>query len=120
MRLFHGTDNAEIERPTVLTLGVFDGPGAAHQKHQGSVQLDVGFQRCRYRERGAYQAISGGKPWWSNPGKGKGPSHFPFSISHLVIFGAHFRVLISLRAGSCDFVDRFSGLEIKERSTKSH
>src|SRR5918998_1540976 len=25
MRLFHGTDNAEIARPTVLTLGVFDG-----------------------------------------------------------------------------------------------
>ncbi|HEY6186204.1 MAG TPA: bifunctional riboflavin kinase/FAD synthetase [Pyrinomonadaceae bacterium] len=31
MRLFHGTDNAEIERPTVLTLGVFDGLHLGHQ-----------------------------------------------------------------------------------------
>lgn len=31
MRLFHGTDNAEIARPTVLTLGVFDGLHAGHQ-----------------------------------------------------------------------------------------
>jgi riboflavin kinase/FMN adenylyltransferase len=31
MRLFHGTDNAEIARPTVLTLGVFDGLHLGHQ-----------------------------------------------------------------------------------------
>src|SRR6266699_123294 len=31
MRLFHGTDNAEITRPTVLTLGVFDGLHLGHQ-----------------------------------------------------------------------------------------
>lgn len=31
MRLFHGTDNAEIMRPTVLTLGVFDGLHLGHQ-----------------------------------------------------------------------------------------
>jgi riboflavin kinase / FMN adenylyltransferase len=31
MRLFHGTDNARIARPTVLTLGVFDGLHLGHQ-----------------------------------------------------------------------------------------
>src|SRR6266550_3815710 len=31
MRLFHGTDNAEAQRPTVLTLGVFDGLHLGHQ-----------------------------------------------------------------------------------------
>jgi len=31
LRLFHGTDNAEIARPTVLTLGVFDGLHLGHQ-----------------------------------------------------------------------------------------
>jgi len=31
MRLFHGTDNAKIVRPTVLTLGVFDGLHLGHQ-----------------------------------------------------------------------------------------
>jgi riboflavin kinase/FMN adenylyltransferase len=31
MRLFHGTDNAEIMRPSVLTLGVFDGLHLGHQ-----------------------------------------------------------------------------------------
>jgi riboflavin kinase/FMN adenylyltransferase len=31
MRLFHGTDNAEIGRPTVVTLGVFDGLHLGHQ-----------------------------------------------------------------------------------------
>jgi len=31
MRLFHGTDSASIARPTVLTLGVFDGLHLGHQ-----------------------------------------------------------------------------------------
>jgi riboflavin kinase / FMN adenylyltransferase len=31
MRLFHGTENAAISRPTVLTLGVFDGLHLGHQ-----------------------------------------------------------------------------------------
>jgi riboflavin kinase / FMN adenylyltransferase len=31
MRLFHGTDNADIQRPAVLTLGVFDGLHLGHQ-----------------------------------------------------------------------------------------
>lgn len=31
MRLFHGTDNADIARPTVVTLGVFDGLHLGHQ-----------------------------------------------------------------------------------------
>src|SRR5262245_38080318 len=31
MRLFHGTENAEIQRPSVLTLGVFDGLHLGHQ-----------------------------------------------------------------------------------------
>src|SRR2546423_8361411 len=31
MRLFHGTANADIARPTVLTLGVFDGLHLGHQ-----------------------------------------------------------------------------------------
>ena len=32
MRLFHGTENANIVRPTVLTLGVFDGLHLGHQR----------------------------------------------------------------------------------------
>ena len=31
MKLFHGTENADIARPTVLTLGVFDGLHLGHQ-----------------------------------------------------------------------------------------
>ena len=31
MRLFHGTENADISRPTVVTLGVFDGLHLGHQ-----------------------------------------------------------------------------------------
>ena len=37
MRLFHGTDNADIQRPTVLTLGVFDGLHLGHQLIMGTV-----------------------------------------------------------------------------------
>ena len=43
MRLFHGTDNAEIARPTVLTLGVFDG---LHLGHQLIVQTVVDRARA--------------------------------------------------------------------------
>ncbi len=32
MRIFHGTENANIQKPTVLTLGVFDGLHLGHQK----------------------------------------------------------------------------------------
>lgn len=32
MKVFHGTENAEIMRPTVLTLGVFDGLHLGHQR----------------------------------------------------------------------------------------
>ncbi|MEZ5307225.1 MAG: bifunctional riboflavin kinase/FAD synthetase [Pyrinomonadaceae bacterium] len=32
MKIFHGTDNANILKPTVLTLGVFDGLHLGHQK----------------------------------------------------------------------------------------
>ncbi len=32
MKIFHGTENANIERPTVLTLGVFDGLHIGHQR----------------------------------------------------------------------------------------
>lgn len=43
MRLFHGTDNADIARPTVLTLGVFDG---LHLGHQLIMQTVVGRARA--------------------------------------------------------------------------
>lgn len=32
MRIFHGTENANIQRPAVLTLGVFDGLHLGHQR----------------------------------------------------------------------------------------
>ncbi len=32
MKIFHGTDNANIQKPTVLTLGVFDGLHLGHQR----------------------------------------------------------------------------------------
>src|ERR1044072_4116747 len=54
MRLFHGTDNAEIARPTVLTLGVFDGlhlghqlitnPGGDRAKEAGAVPTVITFE----------------------------------------------------------------------------
>ena len=50
MRLFHGTDNAEIARPSVLTLGVFDG---LHLGHQLIVQTVV----ARARETGAVPTV---------------------------------------------------------------
>ncbi len=50
MRLFHGTDNAEIQRPTVLTLGVFDG---LHLGHQLIVRTVV----SRAREVGAVPTV---------------------------------------------------------------
>ena len=50
MRLFHGTDNAEIQRPTVLTLGVFDG---LHLGHQLIMQTVVE----RARETGAIPTV---------------------------------------------------------------
>src|SRR5213083_2857173 len=43
MKLFHGTDNAEILRPTVLTLGVFDG---LHLGHQLIIKTVVGRARA--------------------------------------------------------------------------
>jgi riboflavin kinase/FMN adenylyltransferase len=50
MRLFHGTDNAEIARPTVLTLGVFDGLHLGHQLIMRTVVE-------RARERGAVPTV---------------------------------------------------------------
>src|SRR6266699_2621734 len=50
MRLLHGTDNAEIQRPTVLTLGVFDG---LHLGHQLIVRTVVE----RARETGAVPTV---------------------------------------------------------------
>ena len=32
MKIFHGTENANIAKPTVLTLGVFDGLHLGHQR----------------------------------------------------------------------------------------
>ncbi len=32
MKIFHGTENANVSRPTVLTLGVFDGLHLGHQR----------------------------------------------------------------------------------------
>src|SRR5918911_5423882 len=46
MRLFHGTDNAEIARPTVLTLGVFDGLHLGHQLIMRTVGERAGAVRA--------------------------------------------------------------------------
>jgi riboflavin kinase / FMN adenylyltransferase len=43
MKLFHGYENAEIARPTVLTLGVFDG---LHLGHQLIIERVVGRARA--------------------------------------------------------------------------
>ena len=48
MRLFHSTDNADIARPTVLTLGVFDG---LHLGHQAIIRTVV--ERARAMEASA-------------------------------------------------------------------
>ena len=50
MRLFHGYENAEITRPTVLTLGVFDGLHLGHQ-------LIVSRVVERAREAGAVPTV---------------------------------------------------------------
>src|SRR3954463_10785608 len=50
MRLFHGYENAEIARPTVLTLGVFDGLHLGHQ-------LIIGRVAERAREVGAVPTV---------------------------------------------------------------
>jgi riboflavin kinase / FMN adenylyltransferase len=50
MRLFHGYENAEIARPTVLTLGVFDGLHLGHQ-------LIIGRVVARAREAGAVPTV---------------------------------------------------------------
>ena len=37
MKIFHGTENANIQKPTVLTLGVFDGLHLGHQRIRRTV-----------------------------------------------------------------------------------
>ncbi|MBK6750957.1 MAG: bifunctional riboflavin kinase/FAD synthetase [Acidobacteria bacterium] len=41
MKIFHGTENANIARPTVLTLGVFDGLHIGHQRIMETVVVQA-------------------------------------------------------------------------------
>jgi riboflavin kinase/FMN adenylyltransferase len=46
MKIFHGTENANILRPTVLTLGVFDGLHLGHQKIMETVAERAKAVQC--------------------------------------------------------------------------
>lgn len=46
MKIFHGTENANILRPTVLTLGVFDGLHLGHQEIMKTVVKRAGNVRA--------------------------------------------------------------------------
>ena len=47
MKIFHGTENAEISRATVLTLGVFDGLHLGHQQIMQTVVERARAQQSR-------------------------------------------------------------------------
>ena len=74
MRLFHGTDNAEIQRPTVLTLGVFDGLHLGHQLIMRTVVE-------RARETGAVPTVITFDPHPRGVASRIGPSSFANSRS---------------------------------------